>query len=140
MSTEPWALKLGYAGLLPFGAGALLSWLVYPDVLPYVLATMEGYAALIVSFLGGIHWAFGMLRPDTGPRRFLWAVAPMLLAWCAVIMPPYAGLVVLGVLLVACYLVDRTVYPELGLQAWLTLRFRLTVVAALSCFIAAGAA
>jgi hypothetical protein len=41
--------------------------------------------------------------------------------------------------LLLCYAVDRKRYPELGLSAWLTLRFRLSAVAALSCFVAAGA-
>ena len=44
----------------------------------------------------------------------------------------------LGVLLVACYLVDRKTWPEAGLRDWMTMRFRLTVVASLSCFLAAA--
>jgi hypothetical protein len=35
--------------------------------------------------------------------------------------------------------VDRRLYARAGLQGWLTLRFRLSAVASLSCFIAAGA-
>ena len=38
----------------------------------------------------------------------------------------------------ACYLVDRKVYPVQGVGAWLTLRFRLSVVASLSCFVGAA--
>ena len=53
-------------------------------------------------------------------------------------MPAYAGLVVHGVMLIVCYLVDRRVYPAQGAGAWLTLRFRLTAVASLSCFIGAA--
>jgi hypothetical protein len=41
-------------------------------------------------------------------------------------------------MLVACYLVDRRTYPLFGAAAWLTLRFRLTVVASLSCFVGAA--
>ena len=50
-----------------------------------------------------------------------------------------SGLIWLGLLLVACYLVDRKLYPSAGLQHWLTLRFQLSTVASLSCFLAAGA-
>jgi hypothetical protein len=64
-------------------------------------------------------------------------VVPSLVAWVAVIMPAYAGLVIQGLMLVICYLVDRKVYPAHGLSHWLTLRFRLTVVASLCCFIGA---
>ena len=53
-------------------------------------------------------------------------------------VPPHAGLVIQGVALVACYLVDRRVYPAFGLSKWMTLRFRLTFVAALCCFVAAA--
>ena len=53
-------------------------------------------------------------------------------------MPPRAGLVLHGVMLVVCYLVDRRVYPVQGAAHWLTLRFRLSSVAAFCCFLAAA--
>lgn len=130
------ALRLGYAGLIPFVLGALLVWFVREDAHPYVASALAAYAALIVSFLGGIHWGLGFIHGQ--PRLFTWGVVPSLLAWVALLMPAYAGLVIQGVLLVACYLVDRRIYPALGLQSWLTLRFRLSAVAALSCFVGAA--
>ena len=54
------------------------------------------------------------------------------------LLPAHAGLIIAGLSLVACYLVDRRSYPAHGLGAWLTLRFRLTLVASLSCFLAAA--
>ena len=68
----------------------------------------------------------------------MWGVVPSLLAWIAVIMPPYAGLVLHGLMLLVCYAVDRRVYPVQGAAHWLTLRFRLSTVAALSCFLGAA--
>jgi len=132
------AMRLGLGGLLPFVAGALLVWLVRPDVHPYVTLALSAYAGVIVSFLGGIHWglAFRQLSP---PAWLLgWGVVPSLVAWPAVMMPPSAGLVILGLMLLVCYAVDRRVYPQFGAAAWLTLRFRLSSVAALSCFIGAA--
>jgi hypothetical protein len=61
-----------------------------------------------------------------------------LVAWPALVMPPSAGLVVLGAMLVACYLVDRRIYPHAGVATWLKLRFRLSLVASLSCFLGAA--
>lgn len=135
----PLALALGYAGLLPFLAGALLTWIVRPDAHPYVTDALAKYAALIATFLGGMHWGL-VLRPAGGEpsARLGWGVAVMLAAWVAVLMPPYAGLALLGALLVACYLVDRRAYAAAGAAGWLTLRFRLSAVAALSCFLAAA--
>jgi Protein of unknown function (DUF3429) len=141
---HPAGLRLGYAGLIPFVLGTLLALLVREDLYHYVALGLAGYGAVIVSLLGGIHWGLGM-RPEAGasaagpvPLPFAWGVAPSLVAWIAIVMPPDAGLVVLGVMLVVCYLVDRRTYPAYGLGGWLTLRFRLTVVASLSCFIAAA--
>ena len=59
-------------------------------------------------------------------------------AWVAIVMPPSAGLVVLGAMLIACYAVDRRLYVAHGLRRWLVLRFRLSAVAALCCFLGAA--
>jgi hypothetical protein len=143
---------LGHAGLIPFVILALLLWVIQAELQAWVAMALAGYAALIVSFLGGIHWGIGWLaghharlgggatRPHHAFRHhFLWGIVPPLLAWPGMLMPPFAGLAWLGFLLVICYLADRTLYARAGLQAWLTLRFRLSSVAALSCFIGAGA-
>jgi hypothetical protein len=145
MSSPAWvsvpdrlAVRLGYAGLAPFVLGALLAMLVRVDALPYVVLSLSVYAGMIIAFLGGIHWALGMTARTHEPRRLLWALVPTALGWVSVMMPPHAGLVIQGVALVACYLVDRRVYPAFGLSKWMTLRFRLTFVSVLSCFIAAA--
>ena len=134
----PTALRLGYAGLLPFVAGAMLVWLVRPDARPYTLLALSAYAAVIVSFLGGIHWGLALRLPEPPPVLLGWGVVPSLVAWLAVMMPASSGLVVLGAMLLACYAVDRRLYPVYGAAHWLTLRFRLSAVAAASCFIGAA--
>ena len=135
-TTVPIALWLGYAGLIPFVAGAVLAWLPQTGSQPVVAAALSAYAAVIVSFLGGIHWGIGFR--DGMPRLFLWGVLPSLVAAVALLLPPRHGLWIHGVMLLLCYVVDRRVYPAHGLQAWLTLRWRLSLVAATSCFVAAA--
>ena len=130
------ALQLGHAGLIPFVGGALLVWFVTPEARPYATLALSAYAAVVVSFLGGIHWGIGFR--DLSPGLFVWGVVPSLAAWVAVMMPPSAGLVIHGLMLATCYLVDRRVYPAHGLAAWLTLRFRLSAVASLCCFLGAA--
>ena len=140
-SNRELAHRLGYAGLLPLVLGCLLIWLIDPrDEEPYrfVRFASASYAALIVSFLGGIDWGLAMARGRPERLPFIWGVSASLLAWLGVLMPPHAGLALLGAVLVACYAVDRRVYPLLGAADWLTLRFRLTLVASLSCFLAAA--
>ena len=46
---------LGYGGLLPFVAGAGLVWLVQGEAQVYASMALSAYAAVILSFLGGIH-------------------------------------------------------------------------------------
>jgi len=143
------ASTLGHAGLVPFVLLAALLWLVDIDLQPWLAIAMTAYAALVVSFLGGVHWGIGWLgvhhelgtphTPHHHRRHFLWGIVPPLLAWPGLVMPAFAGLAWLGFLLIIGYLADRTLYAKAGLQSWLTLRFRLAAVAALSCFIGAGA-
>ena len=131
--------RLGYAGLIPFILFSLLMWLVTPEVHPLVAIALAGYGATIASFLGGIHWGIGLRQGTARPKlHLIWGVTPSILAWIAVIMPAYAGLPLLALLLLACYLVDRKTWPDAGLRDWLTLRFRLTVVATLACLFGAG--
>jgi len=134
------ATRLAQAGLVPFVLGALLVWLVRPEAVPYVALALAGYAAATLSFLGGIHWGIAFRQTVPSPVPFVWGVLPSLVAAVAVIMPASAGLVILGAMLLACYLVDRRLYPPQGLAAWLTLRFRLSGVACASCWIAAAGA
>lgn len=134
------ALRMAKAGMVPFVLGAALVWLVDERAHPYTTLALSAFAALVVSFLGGILWGIGFVHPDAPPGLFVWGVVPSALAWVAVMMPASAGLVLDGVMLVVCYLIDRKVYPVLGLSRWLNLRFRLSTVAALCCFLGAAGA
>lgn len=135
-----WAQWLGYAGLIPFVTGAALVWLVWPPVHPYASWALATYAAVIVSFLGGIHWG-ATWSADLGvARSLLWGVCPSLLAWVGALMPARSGLILMGAVLILSYLVDRSVYPRYGLQRWLRLRLHLSTVAALSCWVGAAGA
>jgi hypothetical protein len=143
------ARKLSHAGLIPFVGGAIFVWLLVGRIdeqpFAFLVRGITSYAALVVSFLGGLPWGLTMLQQgydqpvSTAQRRSLiWGVSYTLAAWLALLMPPHAGLAALGGLLIGCYLVDRKRYPELGAAGWLKLRFRLTVIASMSCFLAAA--
>ena len=126
------ARALGAAGLIPFVGGALALWGGAA-----VAPALSAYAATIVSFLGGIHWGLAARRGGAD-ALLAWGVMPSLVAWVALLLPLPWALAVHAMALIACYAVDRRVFPREGLSAWLPLRLRLTIVAALSC--AAGAA
>ena len=132
--------RLGYAGLIPFVMLAVLMWLVDAALLPFLAIALAGYAATIVSFLGGVHWGIGFTQGDSAPRfHFIWGVAPALFAWLALMLSAQAALPLLALVVVACYVVDSKTYPAAGLASWLPMRLRLTVVAALSCLLGAAA-
>lgn len=140
MSPHSTITRLGYAGLAPFLLLTALMWLVDAELLPFVSVALGGYAATIVSFLGGVHWGIGFMKDEAEPRfHLIWGVVPSLIAWIALMMPAYAALPLLGLVLLACYLVDRKTYPPAGLAQWLPMRLRLTVVATLSCVLGAAA-
>lgn len=127
------ARALGLAGLLPFVAAAALAW--WPQLLPGLdaRAALAAYGAVIVSFLGGIHWGLVMrgVRPSAG--RLLWGVTPSLLAWAALLLPAAPGLWLLAVSLLACFGVDRALYRSAGLSGWLPLRLQLSLGAVAAC-------
>lgn len=144
--------QLGYAGLLPFIGLAGLLWCIHADLLAFVAAALTSYAAVIAAFLGGVHWGVGFLSLPAGSSspptvlspaavrfHFVWGITPSLIAWLALLMPSYAALPLLSLVLVLCYAVDRKTYAALGLSHWLPLRLRLTVVATLSCLLGAAA-
>ena len=138
-SLEKTIQRLGYAGLIPFVMLTVLMWLVHADLLPFIAVALAAYAAAIASFLGGIHWGLGFMKGEAAPRfHFFWGVVPSLLAWLALMMPAYAALPLLGLVLMACYAVDRKTYPAVGLARWLPMRLQLTVVATLSCVLSAA--
>lgn len=134
--------RLGHAGLAPFVLLALLIWLVDASLHPFVALALAAWGAVVVSFLGGIHWGIALRGAHAGATvarlHLLWGVASSLLAWLAIVMPAYAGLPLLGLILIGCYLVDRKTWPAAGLGAWLPLRLKLTAVATLSCLLGAA--
>ena len=136
--------RLGYAGLIPFVMLAALMWLVDAALLPFLAIALAGYAATIVSFLGGVHWGIGFMKAQSDSAaephfHFIWGVAPALFAWLALMLSAQAALPLLALVVVACYVVDSKTYPAAGLASWLPMRLRLTVVAALSCLLGAAA-
>ncbi len=83
------ALVLGAGGLIPFAAATLGAWtLDDPLLVARVIDAVVLYAAVILSFVGAVHW--GLEMAEYGPKskvggwdRYGWAVTPSLIAWFA---------------------------------------------------------
>ena len=98
------------------------------------LSLAYAYAALILSFLGGLWWGLAARSPD-GPPDWVWlaAVTPSLVAlatavpWAIGAEWPAPSLVVLALALLASLLVDRRLVAEgLAPAWWMSLRIPLS--------------
>jgi Protein of unknown function (DUF3429) len=127
---------LGYGGLLPFVALAGAAWVdqnhsgLWRDAL-------INYGAVILSFVGALHWGFAMSQSDmtTNQRThsFVWSVVPSLLAWVALLMTPKYAVMLLVAGFLSHFWQDRRLVQRVNLPAWyLPLRSRLTFAAVLS--------
>lgn len=126
---------LGYGGLIPFMALALAS-LLDPAHSGTWVTGLLGYGAVILSFVGALHWAFAMTHPQlkgaTGNALYVWSVVPSLLGWVALMLVPKAGAILLIAGLLAHYRQDLRLSRMIDLPAWyLPLRLRLSAVACL---------
>lgn len=134
---SPATRALGWSGLLPFVGGALAVAVAPPVWHDTALRALVAYGAVIVSFLGGIHWGSPTGAAHDAAR--LWGVVPSLLAWPLLLLPS-SRLALIGVAasLALCWAVDRARFPAMGLAALLPLRTLLSSVAILSCLAAAA--
>lgn len=128
------AYGLGLAGLLP--QIAVVAVLASGDLAGRYVALALGYAyaALILSFLGGLWW--GLAAKTESPPRWMWfaAVAPSLVAlasawpWAVGLAWPGPSLVTLGVALIAALGVDGAlVRLAIAPPGWMRLRVPLSL-------------
>jgi len=131
------ALVLGFAGLIPFIAGAVAGFVVgYPNVILIVNLQMT-YAALILSFMGAVHWGLAMAQDDAGNwRRLGLSVLPALLGWLALMVPNGLGLLLLALGFAGVFFADLRSVKGGRAPAWYpALRKPLTAIV-LACLAA----
>lgn len=123
---SPWARGLGYAGLIPFMALALLALIAQETVAAWAIHALMAYGAVILSFIGALHWTRGLDADDarTATRLLAVSVLPALLGWIALLLPMHSGLAVLAVGFVLVYAYDRQAWQ--WRPAFLSLRTHLT--------------
>ena len=85
----PHAAALGYGGLVPFVACAILM-LAIPaqDLRDLASRALLAYGAVILSFLGGVHWGL-VLRGEAarGTGMLAAGVVPSLAGWATLLLP-----------------------------------------------------
>ncbi|MCX8132798.1 MAG: DUF3429 domain-containing protein [Roseococcus sp.] len=138
------AWLLGLAGLLPFAAAALAVHAASETWTGFARGALIGYGAVILSFLGAVHWGFAW-RPLPGEEqaaapRLMLGVAPALAGWAALLLPEWPAVLLLAVGILATAGVEQLAAARGWVPPrYMRLRWVLSAGAAL-CLLAALAA
>ena len=108
------AAILGVLGLLPF-LGCTIGIIAFPRQIPVpnLVQAIIAYGAVILAFLGGVHWGLALetapaiVAPGlaaTNRRRLALGVVPSLIGWAALLIPLVASSLIAIVLLIMGYL------------------------------------
>lgn len=137
-AAPPAALWPGLAGLLPFIGGVAGLWLGPAAFAPALAAALVAYGAIILTFVGAIHFGLALGVPhggDTDPAHaaivfgYGWSVLPALLGWLAILLRPGPALGLLVAGFAVQLFIDARIAAAHRLPAWyLALRLLLTVV------------
>ena len=133
------ALVLGAAGAVPFLALSFATPFVDASLREQTTSVLTAYGAVILSFLGGIHWGLTINAIPAAAeesrlfRRLSYSVVPALISWIAFLIPPAASLSVLAVAFVAVLCLDLIAARNEEVPEWYPrLRVPLTVAVVLS--------
>lgn len=138
-AVPPAARLLGLAGLIPFWVPVLiLALAIDPALRLDAQRALLGYGAVILAFLGAVHWGVA-LRMGEGAdwRRLGWSVLPSLIGWVALLLAPVPGLVLLILGLGAAFVVDVRAIHGAVLPGWYLPLRRVLTVGALSALLLA---
>lgn len=134
------AILLGLLGLIPFFVCGFLALSPDPAQSERWSQALLAYGAVILSFLGGVHWGFALLDselivPRIERRRLVLGILPSLAGWLAVLLPrllaPWSGLLLLIAGFIATAIVEqKAAAAGLMPRAYMWLRWSLTVVVA----------
>lgn len=129
MNTDPRRVAdfLAYAGTIPFVVVAFI--LLFGNMLgmgmlrPLAAQGITTYAAIIVSFLGGIQWGLGIAtyeqQPQTARSLFTLSVVPSLLAWAMLFLPQSTSRIVVAIFLVGfVWIIDSLLHLQKVIPPW----------------------
>jgi len=122
-------LILGFAGLIPFW---VISLIVLSDasVDHFAVELQVSYGAVILSFLGGIHWGMLLVREDNSDwRRAIWGVTPSLIGWFALALPLTWALITILAGLIMSALADLRIFSSPSDTWYRPFRLTLTLMA-----------
>lgn len=139
------ALLLGWLGVVPFATLAMATLVLGPAEASRAVAGLLLYAAIILSFMGGVQWGLSIVRQAEPPaelaRRLTIAVLPALAAFAMASLPTRAALLGLAAVFGALLVYDLTTVRSGIAPPWYgRLRIQLTIAVALCLLVTAGLA
>jgi hypothetical protein len=93
------AVVLGIVGVIPFvicGLGSVATNFIGAQI---AIQLLLAYGAVVLSFLGGIHWGVSLATDEGTRQRLTLGVLPSLLGWLTLALALYSGRPALGVAL-----------------------------------------
>lgn len=109
-------------------AFGLAMWI--PEYNVFSTSALRNYGAIILSFVGAIHWGIALGLPGTAQiRRLSFSVIPPLYAWSTFILPDILAIVALGVGFISACWFDVHEQRQNLVPIWY-LRLRLPLTAA----------
>ncbi len=132
------AIVLGLAGLIPFVAASFGAVWLQGDWATRSLLALQAYAAVILAFLGGVHWGIGL---ETGVgqtvraqrARFGLGVLPSLIGWAGLLIT-FVGLPLVGLGVMAAGFIALTIAEARATQSgllpgsYMALRWVLSII------------
>ena len=135
------AFWLGASGLVPFVVLTSALYALPAANAPVLMLYLTDYAAVILSFVGAVHWGVAMVHPQMRESErsvfMAWSVVPALAAWVALRMPANTAALLMAATFVIHYAADRQFAQRFRLPPWyLKLRRGLTTVVVLCLVLA----
>ncbi|HUB12624.1 MAG TPA: DUF3429 domain-containing protein [Acetobacteraceae bacterium] len=141
------AILLAILGLAPFIGCGLAALSPHADTAARMLAALIAWSALVLGFVGGLHWGLVLRATEPAPPssgatlsarhhhvRIGLAVVPLIVAWVALLLPLVAASWLALLLLIAAYIVALAAEHRLARSfalpsRYLWLRWGFTIVA-----------
>lgn len=125
---------LGYAGLIPFIGLTLVLFIADEDTAVLARFAFQAYAAIILTFIGGVHWGLIVNEKDFNNVKLVMtgSIVPSLLAWFSILLPLPVGLAILLLSFLALFFYEyKFLWPTLFPPWYRRLRSILTGIVCL---------
>ena len=136
------AFILGFAGAIPFLGLAGLALLSVAfggaTLAAWALAALLAYGAIILSFMGGVHWGWAMAAEEPSFERLGLSVVPALFGWGGYLLGGSIGFLIIAAGFAALLWLDLRAIAEGRAASWYRrLRWPLTLIVT-ACLVAAS--